>query len=54
MKFFNTLFSDDRPTDTFIRKGKIGGFKDEMSEEYAARFDAWYAEGKHLKQGFAM
>lgn len=25
----------------FIRKGKVGGYKDEMSEEYVVKFDKW-------------
>lgn len=28
----------------FVRKGLIGGHKDEMSEEYIKKFDEWMSE----------
>lgn len=31
--------------DNFIRRGKVGGHKEDMSEEMAKRFDEWMAEG---------
>lgn len=37
---------------TFIRKGIIGGYKDDMSKEYADRIDKWYAESGSLNQGY--
>jgi hypothetical protein len=30
--------------ENFIRRGKAGGYKEEMSEEYAKRFDNWMKE----------
>jgi hypothetical protein len=53
LDLLNNLTGENRPTDTFVRKGKAGGYKDEMSEEYAEKFDAWIADGKNLRQGFA-
>lgn len=35
-----------------IRKGKIGGHKNEMSPEMAKEFDRWMKEGQELNQGF--
>lgn len=35
-----------------IRNGKIGGHKNEMSEEMAEKFDKWMQEGCELNQGF--
>lgn len=35
-----------------IRNGKIGGHKNEMSNEMAERFDKWMEEGFKLNQGF--
>jgi len=37
---------------TFIRKGVVGGYKDELPEEYADRIDKWYAESGNLNQGY--
>jgi len=36
----------------YIRKGVVGGYKDEMPQEYADRIDKWYAERKNLNQGY--
>ena len=37
---------------TFIRKGIVGGYKDELPEGYADRIDKWFAESKNLNRGF--
>lgn len=39
-------------TDDFIRRGKIGGYKDEMPKDLIAKFDEWIAEETQLKAGF--
>lgn len=44
MELFNQLSGDKQPTNTFIRKGVAGGYKDDMSEEYIKKFDDWMAE----------
>jgi hypothetical protein len=36
----------------FIRKGVVGGYKDELPETYADRIDKWYMESENLNQGF--
>lgn len=36
----------------FIRKGVIGGYRKDMSKEYADRIDNWYAESGSLNQGY--
>lgn len=36
----------------FIRKGVIGGYKDEMPKSYANRIDDWYAQSETLNQGY--
>lgn len=45
MELFNKLAGHAEPTDIFIRKGVAGGYKDEMSEEWAQKFDDWMAKG---------
>jgi hypothetical protein len=45
MELFNQLSGDNEPTDIFIRKGVVGGHKDEMSADYIKKFDDWMAEG---------
>lgn len=45
MELFNQLAGHQEPTNIFIRKGKVGGHKDEMSEEYIKKFDEWMAAG---------
>lgn len=39
-------------TDDFIRRGKIGGYKDEMSDKCIAKFDKWLNDEAHLDSGF--
>jgi hypothetical protein len=48
----NFLSSDKRPVDTYIRKGRPGGYQEEMPQGYIEKFDAWFAESETLKQGF--
>lgn len=36
----------------FFRRGVVGGYKDEMSQEYINRIDEWYAKTESLNQGF--
>ena len=36
----------------FIRKGIIGGYRNDMTKEYADRIDNWYAESGNLNQGY--
>lgn len=43
MELFNQLSGDNEPTDTFIRKGVVGGYQEEMSPEYVKKFDEWWA-----------
>jgi hypothetical protein len=45
MKLFNQLAGHNERTDIFIRKGKAGGYKDDMSEEWVKKFDDWMAAG---------
>jgi hypothetical protein len=42
----------DETANGIIRKGKIGGYRDEMCEEYVKKFDIWMAESNDLKQGY--
>jgi Sulfotransferase domain len=51
-KVCNVIAGEERPVDEFIRKGKKGSYRDEMSEEYVVKFDEWMADGARLKQGF--
>lgn len=37
---------------TFIRKGVVGGYRSDLSKEYADRIDNWYAESGSLNQGY--
>lgn len=39
-------------TDDFIRRGKIGRFRDEMPEEFVEKFVKWVAEEINLNAGF--
>lgn len=43
MEGLNQITGHNEPTDTFIRKGIAGGYKDEMSTEYIKKFDEWFA-----------
>jgi hypothetical protein len=36
----------------FIRKGVVGGYRNEMSQEYIDRFDKWMQQKDILNQGF--
>ena len=36
----------------FIRKGVVGGYKNEMSNDYIEKIDEWFAKSKSLNQGF--
>ena len=40
-------------TDDFIRRGKTGGYKNEMSEEYIKKFEKWIAEEDKLESWFS-
>lgn len=44
MELFNQLAGHQERTDIFIRKGVVGGHKDEMSPEYIKKFNDWVAE----------
>ena len=37
---------------SFIRKGVVGGYRSDMSKEYADRIDDWYAKSGSLNQGY--
>lgn len=39
----NEITKNDRKPEGFIRKGKIGNFKEEMSVEFIEKFDQWMA-----------
>lgn len=41
---FNKTMGRYENPDNFIRKGKVGGYKEFMSDEYAKKFDAWLNE----------
>lgn len=43
MEVLNERAGHNEPTDTFIRKGVVGGYKDDMSPEYIKKFDEWFA-----------
>ncbi len=42
-ELFDPNFPEKEKSD-FIRKGVAGGYKDEMSEEFAQKFDNWMAD----------
>lgn len=44
MEMFNQMTGHNEDPENFIRRGKAGGYTEDMSEEYAKRFDAWMAE----------
>lgn len=48
----NAIMKLTSKTDDFIRKGKIGGYKEEMPQDYIERFDAWIAQEVQLSPGF--
>lgn len=48
----NEMMKQKTNTDDFIRRGKIGGFKDEMLAEWIEKFDKWLAEEDELEAGF--
>lgn len=48
----NEMMKQKTNTDDFIRRGKIGGFKDEMPAEWIVKFDKWLAEEDELDAGF--
>lgn len=48
----NQLTKQRTNTDDFIRRGKIGGFKDEMPQKFIDKFDKWMEEEKDLVAGF--
>jgi Sulfotransferase domain len=48
----NRLTKQKTNTDDFIRRGKIGGFKDEMPQEFINKFDKWMEKEKDLVTGF--
>lgn len=56
ISYFENLnkFTDQNSvTNDFIRRGKIGGYIDEMTEEDIKRFDSWIAEERLLSTGFS-
>jgi hypothetical protein len=44
MEELNNMTGHSEPTDNFIRKGVVGGYRDDMSAEYIKKFDDWIAE----------
>lgn len=40
----NEIEKTNRKTEGFIRKGKVGGFKEEMPEQFIIKFDKWMSE----------
>jgi hypothetical protein len=44
--------NDNQPTDTFIRKGVSGDYKNYMSAQMIAKFDKWIAEGEDMKSSW--
>jgi hypothetical protein len=49
MERMNEINKTNRKTEGFIRKGKPGGFKDEMPEKFIQKFDQWMANSLKLK-----
>ena len=45
--FINTS-PDPKPKSDFIRKGVVGGYKDEMSPEFIKKFDNWLSPRSKL------
>lgn len=41
----NEMLGQNENPDNFIRRGKVGGHKEDMSEEFAKRFDEWMTKG---------
>lgn len=48
----NEMTKQTTTTNDFIRRGKIGGFRDEMPVEYIEKFDKWMAEESEIEAGF--
>lgn len=48
----NKINKTNRETDGFIRKGKAGGFKDEMPQNFILKFDEWMAESLKFENCF--
>ncbi|CRL02069.1 CLUMA_CG015599, isoform A [Clunio marinus] len=48
----NEIYKKRTDTDKFIRRGKAGGYKDEMSQEYIEKFDKWMEKRNDVKTGF--
>jgi hypothetical protein len=48
----NQLTKQKTNTDDFIRRGKIGGFKEEMPPELIEEFEKWMEEEDFLEAGF--
>lgn len=54
-KLFENIRALKKQTDTssnFIRKGKIGGYREEMSQELIDRFNEWNLQSDKLNQGY--
>lgn len=49
MELFNQLSGHDRPTDGFVRKGIVGDYKNQMTEEMIKRFNDFTAAAKNIK-----
>ncbi|CAG9808647.1 unnamed protein product [Chironomus riparius] len=47
-----SLDPNSRNNRAFFRRGIVGGFKDEMPQEYVDRIDDWYSKAGSLNQGF--
>lgn len=44
MERMNKITNSDKKPEGFIRKGKVGNFKEEMSAEFIKKFDEWEAK----------
>lgn len=52
MERMNEITKQNRKTEGFIRKGKAGGYKEEMSQEFIKKFESWMKEMSGITSGF--
>lgn len=52
MERMNEIMKHERRTDRFIRKGVIGGHKDDMPPQFIKKFDKWISDSVELNPGF--
>jgi hypothetical protein len=52
MERMNEITKKNRKPEGFIRKGKAGGYKDEMSQQMIEKFETWMNEAAKMTSGF--